>query len=198
VFAIAITLLVLEIHAPTPAETHEMGLWAALGSRWPSYLAYVISFVTIGIMWANHHTIFQYIRRTNRTFILLNVLFLMFISFLPYPTAVLAEYLPEPAFRKAGALFYSLTLVGIAINYNLVWRYGVWNGRLLGHNADRVAVDTISRRYLLGPAMYGLSALLALIDAWPSLAIHGLLMLFYAFSERTPVVHRRKRDMTSS
>jgi TMEM175 potassium channel family protein len=194
VFAIAITLLVIEIHAPPAAETHRIGLWAALGSRWPSYLAYVISFVSIGIMWANHHTIFQYIRRTNRTFLLLNVVFLMFISFLPYPTAVLAEYLPDPAYRKIGALFYSLTLVGIAINYNLVWRYGVWNGRLLSSHADQIAVATISRRYLFGPAMYGLSALLALVDAWASLAIHGLLMLFYAFSERTPVVHRRRRD----
>ena len=196
VFAIAITLLVLEIHAPTPAETHEVGLWTALASRWPSYLAYVLSFISIGIMWANHHTIFQYIRRTNRTFLLLNVVFLMFISFVPYPTAVLAEYLPDPAFRKVGALFYSLTLIGIAINYNLVWRYGVGSGRLLAHNADPVAVATISRRYLVGPAMYALAAVLALFNAWASLAIHGLLLLFFMFSERTPIVHRRRRDTT--
>jgi len=194
VFAIAITLLVLEIHAPTPAETHRVGLWAALASRWPSYLAYLISFVTIGIMWANHHSIFQYIRRTNRTFVLLNVLLLMFISFLPYPTAVLAEYLPDPEYRRIGALFYSLTLVVIAICYNAVWRYGTWRGRLVGHGADTTAVQTISRRYLFGPAMYGVSAALALVDAWASLAIHGLLVLFFAFSERTPVLRRRRRD----
>src|SRR6185295_6196243 len=160
VFAIAITLLVLEIRPPTHAETHAIGLWASLASRWPSYLAYVVSFVTIGVMWANHHSIFQYIRRTDRTFVLLNVLLLMFISFLPYPTAVLADYLPEPAYRRIGALFYSGTLVAIALAYNAVWHYGAWRGRLLGHDADTNAVRTITYRYLFGPLLYGVSCVL--------------------------------------
>jgi len=97
VFAIAITLLVLEIRVP-PVDTtaHGHTLLLALGRLWPSYLGYALSFVTIGIMWANHHSIFRYIRRADRYFVLINVMFLMCISFLPFPTALLAEYLPEP------------------------------------------------------------------------------------------------------
>ena|SRR5437870_9710499 len=76
VFAIAITLLVLEIHVPAPDATqHGRTLLTALRQLWPSYLGYVLSFVTIGIMWANHHTIFRYVRRADRYFVLINVCF---------------------------------------------------------------------------------------------------------------------------
>src|SRR5690349_7248477 len=87
VFAIAITLLILEIKVPTPAVSQAAGgLWAALVAQWPSFASYVISFVTIGIMWINHHAMFQYIRRTDRTLLLLHIVFLLLVSFVPYPT----------------------------------------------------------------------------------------------------------------
>ncbi len=186
VFAIAITLLVLEIQVPSPAGTAEgRTLLPALRGLWPSYLGYVLSFVTIGIMWTNHHSMFRYIRRSDRYFALINVLFLMCISFLPFPTALLAEYLPEPAGRTYAVAAYSATLVLIALAYNAVWWYAVVGERLLAADVDREAVRTISRRYLAGPLSYGVSFGLAFVNVWASLSVHGLLALLYLLPEHT-------------
>jgi uncharacterized membrane protein len=187
VFAIAITLLVLEIKVPTVHGADQAGgLVKALLGLWPSYLGYLISFVTVGIMWANHHAMFVYIARTDRYFLLLNVLLLMGISFLPFPTAVLAEYLPEQVGRNAAVAFYSGTLVVIAVLFNLAWWYAADRGRLLDPKADRKAVRTIFGRYALGPAAYGVSFALAFVNVWASLGVHGLLMGLYLLPERTP------------
>jgi uncharacterized membrane protein len=185
VFAIAITLLVLEIQVPSPTQTHHgRDLLPALLRLWPSYLGYLISFVTLGIMWANHHSIFVLISRTDRYFLLINVLFLMWIAFLPFPTALLAEYLSEPSGRRLVVAVYSAALVMIALAYNAVWWYAAWGGRLLDRNADREAVDTISRRFAIGPLSYGVSFALAFINVWASLAIHGLLTGYYVLPVR--------------
>src|SRR3989442_15709207 len=91
VFAIAITLLVLLFERPKlgPGET----LSHALLHQWPSYASYAVSFVTIGIIWVNHHTLFRYIARVDRVFLFVNVLFLMCVAFIPYPTEVVAAFL---------------------------------------------------------------------------------------------------------
>jgi uncharacterized membrane protein len=180
VFAIAITLLVLEIRVPPPEVTLEgTGLFRALLGLWPSYLGYLISFITIGVMWANHHSMFELICRTDRYFLLLSVFFLMCIAFLPFPTAVLAEYLPQPAGRRVAVAGYSATFVIIALAYNALWWYAVRGGRLLAPTADMSSVRTISRRYLIGPTAYFLSFLLAFVNPWASLAVHGVLIVFY-------------------
>ena len=186
VFAIAITLLVLEIHVPTPeAAAHAGGLPRALAGLWPSFLGYVIGFVTLGIMWANHHAIFLYVRRSDRYFLLINVAFLMLIAFLPFPTALLAEYLPEPeAERRVAVVVYSATEVAIALAFNALWWYAVAGERLLDREADRRAVRTISRRYMVGPFAYGAALALALVSAWASLALHGILAALYLLPER--------------
>jgi uncharacterized membrane protein len=184
VFAIAITLLILEIKVPHAGT--EGGLARALAALWPSYLGYVISFVTLGIMWANHHAMFTYIRRTDRYFLLIHVFFLMCISFLPFPTAVLAEHLPEPDSRRVAVALYSATLVVIALAYNAVWWYAVTGRRLLGRNADPDAVRTISRRYALGPISYLVSFALAFANVWASLSVHGILAVLYLLPEGKP------------
>ncbi len=162
VFAIAITLLVLEIRVPAPDATqHGRALLAALRGLWPSYLGYALSFVTIGIMWSNHHSIFHYVRRADRYFVLINVLFLMCISFLPFPTALLAEYLPEPGGRTLAVAGYS----------------------------DRDAVRTISRRYAAGPISYAVSFGLAFVNVWASLAVHALLAALYLLPEHRRAAH---------
>jgi len=184
VFAIAITLLVLEIHIPDAETGRTGGLLLALGDLWPSYVGYVISFVTIGIMWTNHHSIFTLVRRSDRYFMLINVAFLMGISFLPFPTAVLAEYLPEPEQRRIAVAFYSATLIVIALLFNALWRYAVWGGHLLQPNADRKAMRVISRRYALGPFAYAFSFALAFVNVWASLATHGVLAIVFLLPER--------------
>ena len=182
VFAIAITLLILEVKVPH-AGTDE-GLLAALLRLWPSYLGYTISFVTLGVMWANHHAMFSYIRRCDRYFLLIHVFFLMCISFVPFPTAVLAEHLPEPESRRVAVALYSATLVVIAIAYNAVWWYAVAGRRLLDPAADPDAVRTITKRYAMGPISYGVSFALAFVNVWASLAVHGILLLMYLLPER--------------
>jgi uncharacterized membrane protein len=184
VFAVAITLLVLEIRVPAPDATqHGRTLLSALRGLWPSYLGYGLSFVTIGIMWANHHAIFRYVRRADRYFLIINVLFLMCICVLPFPTALLATYLPQPDGRTLAVAVYSGTLVVIALAYNALWWYAVRGDRLLGSDADRAAVATISRRYLAGPVSYGLTVALAFVNVWASLALHALLAILYLLPE---------------
>jgi uncharacterized membrane protein len=191
IFAIAITLLVLNIRVPTPDLTgHGSTLLPSLLHLWPAYLGYLISFFTIGIMWVNHHSMFVLIRRTDRYFLLISVFFLMWIAFLPFPTAVMAEYLPEPKGRKVALALYSATFVLIAVAYNALWWYAARRGRLLHEDADQEAVRTISRRYLLGPIAYAVSFALAFVNAWASLAVHGFLAAFYILPVRKPTERR--------
>jgi TMEM175 potassium channel family protein len=182
VFAIAITLLILEVKVPH--ATAGESLARALLLLWPSYLGYVISFVTLGIMWANHHAMLTYIARADRYFLLLHVFFLMFIAFLPFPTAVLAEHLPYPDTRRTAVAFYSAVLVVIALAYNAVWWYAIAGRRLLDARADPVAVRTITQRYAMGPFSYLASFGLAFVNVWASLAVHGVLAILYLLPER--------------
>lgn len=114
----------------------------------------------------------------------------MCIAFLPFPTALLAEYLPEPKGRPVAVAAYSASFILIAVAYNAVWWYAVRKGRLLEPDADRSAVRTISRRYLIGPTAYMVSFVLAFVNVWASLAVHGALMAFYIMPIRTPTAHR--------
>jgi uncharacterized membrane protein len=185
VFAIAVTLLIFQVKVPDLDEVAAAGgLWRALGTRWPSYLGYVISFLTLGIMWVNHHAIFQYVRRVDRRFLLVNILFLMGIAFLPFPTAVLADYLTEQEQRVAATMFYGGVLVAIAVLFNLVWWAGIQRRRLLGTEVHAEGLDTISRRYRLGPVGYLVATALALVNVWASLAVHVGLALLFARPER--------------
>ena len=187
VFAIAITLLILEIRVPEPEALRASGtgLARALAALWPSYIGYLLSFVTIGIMWANHHSMFQYIRRSDRGFLRCNVFFLLCISFLPFPTAVLARYLASPEQREqmVAAAFYSAVLVVIALAYNLVWWYAVRGRRLLTADCTHEGVRTITRRYSLGPVLYLLTFGLAFISVPACLSLHGALAILYMLPE---------------
>ncbi len=121
VFAIAITLLIIEIGVPH--VTGDESLSEALGDLWPSYLAYVLSFVMIGIYWANHHSLFRLFVRTDHYFLMLNVFFLMTIAFLPFPTAVLGEYLDDAEQRDTAVTLYALGLLLPAFGWFIVWLY---------------------------------------------------------------------------
>ena len=185
VFAIAITLLVLEIRVP-PAHADAAGtLGSALLRLWPSYLGYVISFATIGIMWVNHHTMFEHIRRVDRTFLLINVLFLLVVAFIPFPTAVVAEHLPDAEGRRVATLFYGASFTLMAVVYNLVWRYGAGGeGRLLGPGADLEEARAITRGYTWGPIIYLVATVIALASPIASLVAHALIAIFFALPPR--------------
>ncbi len=175
VFAIAMTLLVLELRVPAAEVVARDGLWRALGGHWSSYGAFALSFAIIGIMWANHHAIFRYIGRSDHVFSMLNLGLLFFVVLLPFPTAVLATYLPNVGARTAAVVLYGANLVATAICFNLVWRYAVKGRRLLRPDADQQLVDAVTAEYRLGPVFYGAATLLAFVSVWISLGIHALM-----------------------
>jgi uncharacterized membrane protein len=178
VIAIAITLLVLEIRVPPIEEATQAELWHALRGLWPNYLGYVISFFTIGIMWANHHTIFRFIGRTDHYLILTNLLFLFFLATIPFPTALLADFLGHPA-ERVGIIVYSGWFLLTAISYNVLWRYASQGNRLIDPDADPAGVATITSRFNLGPPAYGLAFALSFFNTALSLAVLLGLALLY-------------------
>jgi uncharacterized membrane protein len=177
VFAIAITLLILEIGVPHVSA--DGSLWRAMRELWPSYLSYTISFVVIGIMWMNHHNMFRDIVRTDHYLLVLNLLLLMCISFLPFPTAVLSEYMRAGGHRTAAVMFYGATFTVIAIAWNALWLYASHGHRLLSHDVSVARVRIRTRRNLLGPIMYGITIPLALISLWISIVIYAGLAVLY-------------------
>jgi uncharacterized membrane protein len=179
VFAIAITLLVLEIAVPHLEEPGRLG--QALLDLWPSYIAYATSFITIGIMWVNHHSVFRQIRESDHRFLLVNLGLLMCISFVPFPTTLLADY-AWGGNGESAALAYGITLTITAVFFNLLWRYAAWNGRLLRADADPREVSGISRAYLPGPFMYGGATLVALVSPEASAALYLAVAVFYVGS----------------
>jgi uncharacterized membrane protein len=179
VIAIAITLLILHIPVPHLAEGENLG--HALLAHWPSFLAFVVSFLTILIMWLHHHTLFQIIRHADRGLLALNGLLLLMITFVNYPTAVVAEYAQTPQ-REIAAIFYSGTLTITAIVFNILWRYASNNFRLLDRSVDPAYVQSISHAYRFGPAFYFAAFLVAFLNAWASLAINAGLAVYFAFT----------------
>jgi uncharacterized membrane protein len=178
VMAIAITLLILLVAVPS----HVRGpgnLSRALGEQWPSYAGYAVSFLTIGVIWVNHHHMFKLIERTNHGFLMMNVVFLMTIAFLPWPTALVATYVHDPDGRTVATVVYGLTMVSIAIMFNVVWRYASGRGRLLSSGVDPQAIARSRRDYLIGPIVYSIATLLALWDPYVSLAIFAALAVYW-------------------
>jgi uncharacterized membrane protein len=177
VFAIAITLLILIV---TIDNAPHGDLGTRLLHLWPAYLAYAVSFVTIGIMWANHHMLFNLFERVDRPMLLLNIFLLMLIAFVPFPTRVVAEFARSDADRRDAALLYGITMTSTAILFFALWMYG--SHRLLHRDADPRMVSGITRSYLPGTPLYGGTTLLAFYNATASLVLFGLIAVFYAVS----------------
>ena len=177
VFAIAITLLILEIRVP-PAEG-EASLTRALAHLWPSYLAFLASFMTIGVMWLNHHRLFTLIEKTDDALIAFNLLLLLGITWIPFPTALVAEHLREHDVRIAG-LVYSASFFGLAIVFNVMWRYAV-RARLV---AEDVNVARITKQYSLGPIMYALLVVIAVFSGTWTLIVSLMYGVYFALPPR--------------
>jgi uncharacterized membrane protein len=170
VIAIAITLLILEIRVPEVGEASPQEVWAALWALWPQYLGYFISFATIGIMWANHHLIFGFIARTNHYLILANLVLLLCIATIPFPTALMADTLRHPA-ERVGVTVYSGWFVVCALSFNVLWLYAVRTKEVLVPDADPEAIATVTRRFLLGPPVYLVAFLLAFVSPVATLLV---------------------------
>ena len=189
VFAVAITLLVLNIQPPslsTPQLLVDSALSDYLRHQLPMLLAFVTSFATIGIMWINHHRLFIHIKRTDNTLLVLNLLLLLVIVFIPYPTALLAQQYAVYPSGNLAAKVYCGTDVIMAVCFNLLWRYASYHNRLLSKNADIRAVRAITKQYWFGPIVYFFAFILALFSTPASLTLNFLLALFFAIPPRLP------------
>src|SRR5215470_6294994 len=130
VFAIAITLLVLEIGVPEPSK--ETSLGHELLHQWPEYASYVVSFFTIGVIWINHHAMFDHLLRADRNVLFLNLLLLLWIGLLPWPTNVLAQYMTEGgADERVAAVLYTGVMTLMGVSFGALWTYCTRHRELL-------------------------------------------------------------------
>ncbi len=171
VFAIAITLLVLEISVPLGSEDDLLG---ALGEQWPSYLAYVVSFSTIGAVWLAHTVITEYLDHADSRILRLNLLLLLVVAFLPFPTTLLAEYATEADAERVAATLYGVNLLLTMVMVSVLWRYAVRQGLVRPDLADD-DVRTLTTRLTPSLGAYVLMILVGLL--LPTVAVAGYLLI---------------------
>jgi uncharacterized membrane protein len=188
-------LLVLDLKVPKTAELGSGGLLPALCNQWPMFLAYLTSFATILVMWVNHHKLFTHIRRTNDAFLFLNGLLLLFVTFVPFPTALVSEHLRDSQARTAAAI-YAGTYEAIAIAFNVLWGYAASGRRLLGARANLAQVQAITRQYRTGPVLYVMAFALAFVSVPASLTMCALLALFWAFTGSLSVFRKEPSSVS--
>ena len=181
VIAIAITLLVLELHVPQDTGGE---LWSALLHEWPSYLAYLISFTVIGIIWVNHHGILGLVKTVDRPLLYLNLLLLLTIAGIPFPTALVAEHLQSPGIdAKVATAVYGGWATLVALGFNLMWRWIVHDAKLIHEHLDLAALRSNTRRFSLGLVIYPVTVGIAFLSPIWALVVHGLVAAFYVVDQ---------------
>lgn len=187
IFAIAITLLVLTISEPDD-YTH---LASQLGDRWPSLAAYAVSFAVIGIMWFNHHSIFALLETIDAGMFYLNLLLLMTIAFLPYPTGVLGKALQHGHGARTAAVVYSVTMAINAVTWGAVWLYASTGRRLLKDTFPEARRRGATIAFTSGVLVYAVAIGVAFVNAYACLAFHAVLAVYYALD---PLTRRADRQ----
>jgi uncharacterized membrane protein len=175
VFAIAATLLVLEIAVST-ANGQDLG--SELLRIWPSYLAYVTSFLIIGVIWINHHHCISLISRVDRSFLFINTLLLLVVAFIPFPTKLVAQYLQKPG-EQSAVFAYSATLLLMAVLYNVWWRYARRNRRLIGDKVADSSLRAVDRAFDPGVPAYTIVLAVAFVSPLASVIITLCIAAFY-------------------
>jgi uncharacterized membrane protein len=186
VFAIAITLLVLNIRVPT-AGVGSGGLWSALRGEWPTFAAYLTSFLIIGIMWVNHHSMFRHIVRVDRPLLFLNLLLLLWTALLPFPTSLVARYVNSGgANAHVAAAVYSTNLLLAAVAFSAIWAYAVRGGRLISAPMPPAEERQAIVRFGVGTLAYAFTIGLAFVSAPATLAVQFAIALYYCFEQVSP------------
>jgi uncharacterized membrane protein len=183
VFAIAITLLVLDLAVPLREETPEGKLTASLAHQWPAYFAYLVSFLVIGIIWVNHHTVFDKVRLVDRPVLFANLALLLMVSTIPFPTHLLAEYLTADENSHVAAAVYSATMLVMGLAYSTLWLAVTRDARLLHEHVDPATSRAALRRFGLGNVFYLATVGLSFVDAIATLAVHAALAIYYCFDQ---------------
>jgi uncharacterized membrane protein len=187
VFAVAATLLIFNI---TIDKTAPGGLLAALLAAWPKYAAYVASFLTIGVMWMNHHGLFQRIARLDRALVFLNLLLLMAIVFLPFPTAQLGINILVARDANTAASLYAINASLIAVLFGAVWMYALTHPNLLSPDVDREAAWRAWPRFSIGSVIYLACIPLGQFSPIAVVVVCAALAVYYAFERLPDITHQ--------
>jgi uncharacterized membrane protein len=182
VFAIAATLLVLDLHV----QARPGHLASALGREWPHYVTFVVSFLTIGIIWVNHHGQFHRIAKVDRTLLFLNLPLLMFVVLIPFPTDLLAGYLHSGSDQHVAAALYSGTFLAMGLCFATSWRYVAKHGDLLIRAISEQELSALIRRNAVGQGIYVAALGLAFVSAPVCLALCALSAVYYMLPGRVP------------
>lgn len=176
VFAITMTLLILEIKVPIlegSSVSHELP--SHLSALWPKFAAYAISFITLGVYWVGHHLQFVSIHKADRNLLWINMLFLLATGFVPFTTALMGEYWHEPL----PVAIYGLNLIAVSAMIWFHWAYATHRRRLIAPEIDDGIIRSASRVILLGPLVYIFAIALAWVNTGISIALYGLANLIY-------------------
>ncbi len=188
VFAIAITLLVLELGVPNGSATAD-DLLGAIVAQWPSFLAYVVSFATIGAVWLSHNAVTEHLDRIDATFVRLNLFLLLVVSFIPFPTRLLAEHISEESAERVATGLYGITLLLASTVVALLWRYAVRANLVRAESTDE-EVDILTKR--LTPGLIGYLIIIGIGLAFPIVAIVGYLIIAVFFLIPIPIGRRAR------
>jgi TMEM175 potassium channel family protein len=174
VFAVAITLLVIEIVVPTGED-----LWHQLKDEWPSFAAFFVSFWVIGIIWVNHHGVLDHLKRANRGVLYLNLLLLMTVVFIPFSTALLAEHLKSGADEEVAAVVYSAAFTAMGLAFGSLWTYITRHRQALGVELSDEEVRRRTVVFLIGNPFYVIALVVAFISPAAVLVINGAVAIYY-------------------
>jgi TMEM175 potassium channel family protein len=179
VFAIAITLLVLEIHVPEPGAGESLG--HELLAQWPSYAAFVVSFLTIGVIWINHHAMVRRLRVTDHSILIWNLLLLMTVSALPFTTALMAAYLKQGQGESLAAAVYSGSFLLMSLVFSGMNRHILFERvELLEEGLDESVRRLTLKRGVVGLLPYAIATAVAALTPYLTLAICAAIAVFYA------------------
>jgi TMEM175 potassium channel family protein len=189
VFAIAITFLIFSVEVPSHETVARLGLLHSLAALWPAYLAFFTSFITILVMWIQHHLMFTYIRKSDHILLLWNGLLLLTVAFVPFPTALLAEYLLRPDAKIAASVYTASFMMTSIVNYRL-WRYASRTGKISPatlKNMKREEPMLITKQYRLAPLLYFAAFGLSFVSEFAGICSTLLIAFIFAFHSKSKI-----------
>jgi len=180
VFAVAITLLVLQFVVP---DAKSGQLLARLLGQWPQLVTYAASFLTVGVVWVNHHAIFRGLRSVDRTIQFINLVLLLTVVLVPYPTEVLGRYLNSGANGSVAAAFYAVVMTAMSVSFQVLVAWSLAHPNLLRPEVKVRSLRSVIPRFGLGLVAYAVAIGLAFVSAPLVVAIFGFTAIYYAFNQ---------------
>lgn len=191
VFAIAMTLMIFNIHVPQFVHSPSaVGLGRSLAHLWPSFISYAISFFVLGIYWVGHHNQFHFIRKTDRNFLWLNLLFLFSVTLIPFSAALIGQYSDQ----RTAVTFYGANLIATGLFLFAVWKYATNGRRLVDADLSSEVVRKASQRILIAPVAFVLAIILGFVNTRASLALYAAVTIYYFLPSGIDMHWSRSRE----